>query len=245
MILQVASKQIIDLPSAIWVSRMLNPLELLDLVEEGIRHRSGAVFYSGRAAFSRPSPLYVLGLNPGGSPTKQADETIQRDINSYSDPSKEYWSRYADESWRGRAPGTYGMQPRVLHLLSSLGFDPRTVPASNVVFVRTPREASLEGEKLALLEACWPVHHAVIQHLRINTLLCFGGTSGRWVREALGAHELVDIFTEENSRRWTSSAHLNSTGLCVITATHPSIANWRNPAADPTSLVRRMLLRRW
>lgn len=70
---------------------MLDPLELLDLIEEGIRHRSGAVFYSGRVAFSRPSSLYVLGLNPGGSPTKQANETIQRDIDAYRDPSKEYW----------------------------------------------------------------------------------------------------------------------------------------------------------
>lgn len=133
------------------------------------------------------------------------------------------------------------MQPRVLHLLSSLGFDPREVPASNVVFVRTPRESSLAEEKLALLEACWPVHQAVIEQLRISTLLCFGGTSGRWVRDVLGAHELVDTFTEENSRRWTSSAHMNSAGLCVITATHPSIANWRNPTADPTPLLRRIL----
>ena len=29
---------------------------------------SGSMFYSGRAAFSGPGPLYILGLNPGGNP---------------------------------------------------------------------------------------------------------------------------------------------------------------------------------
>lgn len=221
---------------------MFDPVKFLDLVDRRIRHRSGSVLYSGRAAFSRPSSLYILGLNPGGSPVDHTDETIQRDITSYAS-AKEVWSRYADDSWRGRLPGTYGMQPRVLHLLSSLGLDPRMVPASNIVFVRTANEAALGAEKQSLLSICWPVHHAVIHHLGVTTLLCFGGTAGSWARKALDAHELVDTFVERNARRWTSSAHVNESGICVITVTHPGRANWRNPAVDPTPLVRRMLSR--
>lgn len=223
------------------MSPAIDPTAFLRLVPSGIRQRSGSVFYSGRAAFSRPSRLYILGLNPGGSPIVQADETIQRDIASYADPSRECWSRYADESWGGRLPGTSGMQPRVLHLLSSLKLDARTVPASNVVFVRSAREAALEAEKLALLRACWPVHQAVIESLRVRVLLCFGSTAARWAREALDAHEVVGTFTERNKRRWTSTAHANADGTCVIKVTHPSIADWRNPVADPTPLVRDML----
>src|SRR5690606_27453049 len=145
-----------------------------------------------------------------------------------------------DESWRGCLPGTCGMQPRVLHLLSSLGLDPRTVPASNVVFVRSAREASLKAEKHALLQACWPVHRAVIESLGVKTLLCFGATAAGWARETLNAHDLLDTFVETNNRRWTSTAHVNARGICVIKVTHPSIADWRNPAADPTPLVRRV-----
>lgn len=32
-----------------------------------IQQRSGSVFYSGTGAFTHPSRLYILGLNPGGS----------------------------------------------------------------------------------------------------------------------------------------------------------------------------------
>jgi hypothetical protein len=131
----------------------------------------------------------------------------------------------------------------VLHLLRSLGRDPRRVPSGNVVFVRTSREADLKEEKQALLQACWPVHQAVIDKLGIRTVLCFGGTAGLWVREALGAHCVADTFVERNARQWTSSAHLNAVGQCVITLTHPSIAKWDAVATDPTPLVRAMLAR--
>jgi hypothetical protein len=225
------------------MSSAIDPMAFLRLVPRSIRQRSGSVFYSGRAAFSRPSPLYILGLNPGGSLIVQADETIERDIASYAEPSKECWSRYADESWGGRLPGTSGMQPRVLHLLYGLRLDARAVPASNVVFVRSAREATLKAEKLALLRACWPVHQAVIESLGVRVLLCFGSTAARWAREVLDAHELVGTFTERNRRRWTSTAHANADGTCVVKVTHPSIADWRNPVADPTRLVRDILTR--
>lgn len=133
------------------------------------------------------------------------------------------------------------MQPRVLHMMSALGLDPRRVPASNVVFVRSAREADLERDKSVLLASCWPVHRAVIEGLGVRTILCMGGTAGRWVRGELGAHELVGCFREDNLRRWTSEAHRNADGQYVVTLTHPSIAAWNNPKTDPTPLVKRVL----
>lgn len=44
------------------------------LVPAELWFRSGAVFYSGRAAFSRPSPIYLLGINPGGDPNEIVDQ---------------------------------------------------------------------------------------------------------------------------------------------------------------------------
>ena len=128
-------------------------------------------------------------------------------------------------------------------MLNALGFDPREVPASNVVFVRTSDEAALAAEKGNLLRQCCPVHLAVIDDLNVSTVLCLGGTAGRWTRSLLGADELVGRFVEYNSRGWASEAHISSTGLCVLSLTHPSRADWRNPAADPTPLVREMLNR--
>ena len=215
--------------------------EFLKLVDPSIHHRSGSVLYSGRAAFEGQSQVYILGLNPGGCPVAQAKETVARDIADALTVNPYEWSAYADESWKGRRPGTHGMQPRILHLLGRLGLDPRRVPASNVAFVRSAREADLGREKADLLKACWPMHQAVIDKLGVRVVLCLGGTAGAWVRDAIGANEQIDSFTEANERRWTSVAHRNASGLHVVTLTHPSIAAWTVDATDPTPLVRRVL----
>jgi hypothetical protein len=203
-------------------------------------YQSGKVFYSGRAAFFGPSDLYILGLNPGGDPEAQASETISANLERFWE-GPAWWSDYADESWHGAPPGTWGMAPRVLHMLASLDLDPRAVPASNVIFVRSSTEAALEANKEALLQACWPVHRAVIDALGIRAVLCFGGTAGRWVRKRLGAEQRIDSFQEINRRRWRSEAHATRDGPVVLTLTHPGRANWCNSGADPTCLVRRAL----
>lgn len=208
------------------------------LVPPALLGRSGSVFYSGRSAFVGRAKLYLLGLNPGGSPVAQADETIGLDLADWS-ALPERWSAYADESWMGMPPGTCGLQPRVLHLFNQLQIDPPDVPASNVVFVRSSTEAALAEEKRSLLAACWPVHERVITTLGVRVIVCLGTTAGAWVREAVGASSLVDELREQNNRGWRSQTHQNKEGLQVVTLTHPSRADWTNPASDPTPLVRR------
>lgn len=169
---------------------------------------------------------------------RQRAETVAADIEQFwTQPAK--WSAYADESWEGRTAGTSGMQPRMLHLFSQLGLDARNVPASNVAFVRSRSEADLAAEKYALIDTCWPVHAAVISSLQIRSIVCLGGTAGRWVRDRMGAHDLVDEFVEQNSRGWRSVAHRAPNGQTVLTLTHPGRVDWRNPAADPSPMVRR------
>jgi len=210
--------------------------ELIACVAPSILGRSGSIFYSGRRAFTQPSNIYILGLNPGGCPIRQASDTIERDLERIKADDRENWSAYRDEVWEG-APGTHGMQPRVLHLLKRLGRDPGEVPASNVVFVRTRREKDLHLEKNTLLPLCWGFHEKAIEQLGVRAILCFGGTAGTWVREKLGADQCIGQFQENNRRRWTSVAHSNSAGICVATLTHPSIAKWDTPETDPTELV--------
>jgi uracil-DNA glycosylase len=214
--------------------------DFVNLIPPDLWQKSGAVFYSGRKAFSTPSPLYILGLNPGGSPTEQAGDTVEMHTKIVlSKP--EYWSEYQDEIWRGNSAGTSGMQPRVLYLLKKVNLDPQKVPASNVIFERTARERDLRGRIPELVETCWPFHQAVIEKLNVRVVLCFGQRSGLWVREKLDAKKLVEQFVENNNRRWTSASYTNSNGIAVVVATHPSIADWTNSATDPSLLVKKAL----
>lgn len=210
------------------------PVDVLDA--------SGAVFYSAPPAFDGYRPIYILGLNPGGDPKMQAENTVRRHFEHWEGQTEPY-SSYVDEIWEGTVAGRHGMQPRIRHLADALNIDLRRTPASNVVFVRSATEAKLEAKWSELLDACWPVHKAVIESLGSRVIICLGSTAGRCVRERLKANDECDKFSETNQRRWTSVAHQSSDGIFVCTLTHPGRVDWQNPDADPAPMVKRVLRR--
>ena len=122
------------------------------LVPESYLDRSGAVFYSGRRAFSQPSDLYVLALNPAGDP--DGPHTIRRNIDSVVNRHPDNWSAYRDERWSGNRPGRDRRQRRVLHLFNRIGRDPGEVPTSETVFLRATDWRKL-GELEELAQECW------------------------------------------------------------------------------------------
>ena len=150
------------------------------------------------------------------------------------------WSAYRDESWQGAPPGTWGMQPRVLHLIKNLGYTPEEVPASNIIFLRSRRESSIRNQVLNLANECWPFHQAVIEKLTPEIIVCFGKTSGKYVCKKLGAKKQIDEFIETNNRKWRSTAYISANGTKVIVATHPSIADWAAKNTDPIPMINKV-----
>jgi hypothetical protein len=221
------SAQVPTLPAAI--------SEAIDSIKMQTSTRS--VFYSGVSAFVKDAPLYILGLNPGG----EEGNTVDISLGAFASQAED-WSAYVNEPWGGRDKGKYPMQLRVCHMLEKLNLQPCQVPASNLIFLSSRNEKVLK-DKSSLLETCWPVHQAVIDTLRVRTILCFGKAAGNFVCKKLGANIEIDHYTETNNRRWTSRAHRAADGLVVVTVTHPSWADWTNEKADPTPLVKRMLER--
>jgi hypothetical protein len=206
-----------------------------------LQRESGKVFYSGRVAFSEPSDLYVLGVNPGGDPDDKTETTVRQHTDFVLHEAGELWAAYADESWKGRPAGTCGMQPRMLHLFEQIGRDPRRTPCSNLVFTRSPRVAGLAGNLDELEELCWPFHREVIDRLGSRVIICLGNDAGKRVRRRLSADTGLATFVEANERRWISRAHRSASGMVVLTLTHPSIADWTNPSTDPSGLVLEVL----
>lgn len=199
--------------------------------------RSGKVFYSGRRSFQNQTSLYILGVNPGGDPEDLAEETISNHTDCVANIAPPDWSAYRDEIWKRKAPGKHGMQPRLLHMFKMLGLNPGTVPASNLVFVRSRRTGHLADDFTGLANLCWPFHECVIENLKPKTILCLGHVAGDYVCARVGAHERYDTFVEKNKRGWKSHAYRSTTGTKVIVATHPSIANWAAIQTDPTPLI--------
>ena len=203
-------------------------------------HRSGKAFYSGRLAFSSPSDLYILGVNPGGKPEEYPDETVDSHTKWVLGRSPQDWSAYQDESWgtSGAAAGSRGMQPRILHFFRKLNLNPGEVPSSNVIFARSASEEDLKRREYSLMDAaCWPFHQAIINNLGVRVVVCLGGKAGNWVRSRMNARQQVDEFVEDNNRRWKSRVYANALGQKVAVLTHPSRADWTNPDSDPTGLV--------
>lgn len=208
-------------------------------VPSDLHARSGSVFYSGRAAFAEQRDLYVLGLNPGGDPDQQSADTIACQMRFVRDRSPDLWSAYCDEGWTARAPGTSTFQRRLRHLFSGIGADLRRTPSSNLIFVRSRRQATLEGGFNALADGCWRFHREVIARLNVRLVICLGISTGDEVRRRMRADHELDAFSEQNHRRWTSTVHANAEGLIVASLTHPSIADWTAPSSDPTPLITR------
>jgi len=77
----------------------------------------------------------------------------------------------------------------------------------------------------------------VIQTQHPKAVLCLGKKTGACVRHRLGAHAPLATFVENNNRRWKSHLFAAASGIKVIVATHPSIADWTSPATDPTGLI--------
>ena len=213
----------------------------LELIPSELAHDSGKVLYSGRAAFSGKAPLYILGINPGGDPENYTTETVENHTRKVLTEFPDNWSAYRDEFWGNTKPGTYGMAPRILHLLQQLELDPGLVPASNLIFVRSRRENHIKKRQATLANLCWPFHDQVLTELSPKVILCLGRKAGKYVRNQIGANQLMAQFVEENNRRWKSQLFSTLSGIRVVVATHPSIANWCVPPTDPSSLVKKAL----
>ena len=213
--------------------------EVIGYVPEHLRGRPGALLYTGRDALTDPAPIYLLGVNPGGDPVIEPQTVVEHATKVLTlEPSD--FSAYRDERWGGgaMAPGAHKMQRNVLHLMRKLDLEPGKVPASNLVFIRSSREADIDRRQMQrLAEECWPLHNALIERLGTRAIVCFGSTAAEFVRRKLGANTQIGEFTEKNNRRWTSRAFRNADGIVVVQVTHPSIASWLNPASDVSPLV--------
>lgn len=138
------------------------------LEKVGLLDSPGAVLYSAASTLC-PGPVYLLGLNPGGSERATLRDSIGRSRTGHN--------AYLDEQW---APGGHvqpmgqaTLQRRIQNLCALMGLDTRSVPASNLVFTRSVRQG-MHLDFPRALSLCLPVHHIFLEAIRPEFLMTFG-----------------------------------------------------------------------
>jgi len=135
-----------------------------------ILDRSGNILYSA-ADTLRPGSIYLLGLNPGGDPTKH--QTVRQTLDALA---SKVTNAYLDERWeRHYHPGHAPLQRRIQWLAHEMGLDLRKVCATNLIFVRS-KDGARSGYP-SLADVCWPIHLAILELVQPKLIIAFGNSS--------------------------------------------------------------------
>ena len=132
--------------------------------------RTGSILYSAVDTLS-PGDIYILGLNPGGNggPTiaEHLESLPEKRNNAYID---ECWDNKAADYGLGKAP----LQRRLKCLMDCLGYDLRSICASNLVFMKTHDARGLDFPRDA--DTCWPIHERILAIVHPKLILAFGNS---------------------------------------------------------------------
>lgn len=228
-------------------SRSADVQNILAAIPQSLRDVSGAALYTGLLSWTTSSPLYVLGINPGGDPADIAGTVAEQAAGVLESLN---YSAYRDEKWEnGRggcyAKGRHPMQRSVLHLLHRLGLDPGKIPSSNMVYARSRQAHHIAPDDMrAWAEECWTFHAEMIERLDVRVVLCMGADVASFVRRKVGSHAEVDRFVEDRERRPRVSRTYVGGRVTVVHAAHPSRGmDWSKESCDLAPLVSRALMR--
>ena len=147
---------------------------LADKVEKHINpilDESGSIVFSSVDTIKK-GDIYILGLNPGGEifiPIKRTLEELPlRHKNAYLD---EIWGNRRNPKY---PQGKHPLQANLTILIQSIGYNPRTVFSSNLIFTRSRgQKGSLYTERT---DICWKVHQEFIKIIDPKCFIVFGNS---------------------------------------------------------------------
>ncbi|MBZ0059486.1 MULTISPECIES: uracil-DNA glycosylase family protein [unclassified Leclercia] len=217
----------------------------INALTESLRHhlsphleRSGSILYSATSTL-KVGDVYLMGFNPGGGD----GPTISEQIDALADRTT---NAYLDEEWTGKA-GEAPLQRRVTWVLKALGYQPREVCASNLIFIRS---RDYRGVEYTLADECWPVHEEIISIVQPKLILVFGNSATSpydYLRNRFNAGG-ADESISSGHGSWTVRSFntvINGQSVCVVGLPHlsryspvgkPEVIEWiktRKQHAEP------------
>jgi uracil-DNA glycosylase len=132
-------------------------------------------------------------------------------------------------------------QKRMKELFETdLKLDLYEIPASNLVFVRSPRKDKYEKAKFKEdSELCWSkFHEKIIKKLDIKIVICLGNTPGNFVIKKLNMNKTpIETLEERNDRKWRTKVYENDQKQKVIVIPHPSVSDWTTKECNPLKII--------
>ena len=178
---------------------------------------SGHFLYSSSNTL-RQGKIYLMGHNPGGSPSGREDESIRRSIEELHQKTS---NEYIDDSWMGRPAGASPLQKRVCWLLENMDFDVRKVCASNLIFARSVDAASSNFNELA--DICWPVHKKILEIVKPKLIIAFGNSGDcpyEYLKDKLGYS--IENTHESGHGNWQCKAVKSDEEITIVGLPHLS-----------------------
>lgn len=145
---------------------------------------SGLGNFPGKLLYSAPktllgSDLYFIGYNPGGNPNEERNSIRAETEKFVSDPNLEF-NEFLDARWvshgKIRPAGQHFHQRRVQYLFEQVRLSPRTVLASNLVWIRTNDVDAFRANFPAdqIVDRCWGFHQQVIESAGVKVIIANG-----------------------------------------------------------------------
>ena len=201
---------------------------------------SGGLLNSAESTLRRggSSDVYFLGLNPGGEAGQ--DHSISDNFPTIYESLAfsrlgvsgwdQDWSREDASYELGQAP----IQRRFKHIASFLGLAYSEILATNLIFARSRRFKALSGIK-DQLEACLPVHHAMIDVVKPKALWVMGNSDS--AGGALKLHDDVKWIGAKHKDWSIGHGTVDFCGRTMMFCHTPHLTFWDATADDKQELL--------
>ena len=197
--------------------------------------KPAAILYSDTTTL-RKGDIYLLGTNPGGSD----NYTLYEDLKGLETKTT---NAYLDEVWetKNRKPeaGKAVLQKRIQELFENIGYDLKSICASNLIFFKSVSLETLEYNFTEIANRCWPIHEKILKIVQPKVIIVFGNSENdspyQYLRKKFRAKTTGTIMTGHGKNKAKYfNFKLNGDDCCVIGLPHlsrfsisnKSVYNW-------------------
>lgn len=196
------------------------------IIQKFEQHKNeyGKIIYSASHTL-KSGDVYLMGYNPGG------EGNMSKIGDCFDDLNNRRINSYLDETWQNRKkvykPGEAPLQKKICWILEKLGYNPKDVFATNLIFFQS---RNVDGIKQKTADFCWEIHLEFLKIVSPKIILTFGNglkSPYQFLRTRYRGAEEVKPAGQGNYALKSFETQINDTKMTVLGLPHLS---WYHPA---------------